>query len=429
MYYSVMTLSSFAEDDTRFFTPKSYCTDSLSDLEEFINDLASITAHGGGDWPEFGVRAIKRAIEASIQIADPANNVYSHILVFTDAPAKDYNESGCVCDSLSDTDVKIHAFLPGGITPSSCGMCNSSTYESCIRWSTSIYADFAEWTDGILINDVTCTTSLDRFIREYNMILGGGGLRPVTCNTRTCSKKRAAPTVSVVAPRSTKEYFTVSEIATSVALIITPGTRRGSTTVTIANSVGLVVRTQFIRDITVIRLEGSSLTPGVWTVSGSASFILDVLIENDIDFSADFLDETTSEPLCSLPPAGCVHSLPILIFTRQIDRLHPSRTQYINVVTSNGTLLQKVPLSRCDTYFRGHVLVPQVPFYLEFRGITKLGHQFNTIFFNREFTPTAAGCPCKSGGTCSSTNSSYGPQCLCPSGFFGALCERKSEFT
>ena len=385
----------FAEDNTGIFNPKSYHTDSLSDLEEFIADLASITAHGGGDAAEFGIRAIKRAINASIRITCPDNNVYSHILVFTDAPAKDYRESNCVCNTLSGTDVKIHSFLPNGVTNSLCGMCNSSTYENCIRGSTRIYADLAEWTNGILVNDVTSNTALDRFIREYNTIGVNTPLRPVTCNTRTTSKKRAAPTVSVVAPGYTREYFTVSEIATRVVLIITPGLRDRSryvpTTVTITNSVGLVVRTQVIRDITVISFEGSSLTLGVWTVSGSTSFILDALIENDIRFSADVLNETTSEPLCSLPPTGCVRSLPILIFTPEMDKLHTSRAQYINVVTSNGALLQKVPLSRCGSYFRGHVLVPLVPFYLEFRGITKLGHQFIATVFNR-LTPTPLSC-------------------------------------
>ena len=246
------------------------------------------------------------------------------------------------------------------------------------------YADFVNKSGGILVNSLTCSNSLIKFIQKYNGITGTS-LRPLSCNyTRACEKKRAALEYIIDFTNPT-EQFHISDIAARVRLTVTPGS--GSVSIHITNPSGTVVRTQTIRDITFIHLEGSSLTPGRWTVSASKSFTLDVVIENAFDFSADFLNETTSEPVDSLPPPGCTRSLPILVFTRQLNKLHPSRTQYIYVLSSNGTLLQRTSLTRCDSHFNGRIRVPGVPFYLQFNGVTTSGHWFTATVFNR-FNPT-----------------------------------------
>ena len=362
------------------------------DLEDFIDDLASITAHGGGDFPEFGVRAIERAFDASIQIADPINNVYSHILVFTDAPAKDYADLNNVYAKVLSSDVIVHSSLPDSLLTSSpmCGSYSSSSYLSCIQGSVRGYADLAGNTGGIVVDSLTCSTALDYFIQEYNF-LTGSALRPLSCNVETCKKRRAIISGPPSNSTDPAQHFYISDIAARVRLLISPGARFSSISITVTNPLGTVVRTQTISDIAFISFEGSSLIPGVWTVSGSANFSLDVSVENGFDFSVDFLNETTSEPIDSLPPPGCALYLPILVFTRQLDRLHSTYTQYIHVVTSNGTVLQRSPLTRCDSYFRGRILVPGVSFYLQFSGITKSGHSFSSTVYNK-VVPTPVSC-------------------------------------
>ena len=398
----------FTEAATGIFTPKSYQTDSLSDLEEFVTDLSNIHAHGGGDTPEYGVRALKRALAASIKTADPINFVYSQILLFTDAPAKDYDDINDVYAPLLGSDVLISAFLPEGAVASSptCGSYSSPTYINCVKNSVRGYADFVLTTGGILINSLTCSNALDQFIQEYNFNTGAS-LRSLSCNTRVCKKKRSVPIAPIVNSTKPTDSFDVPDIAARVRLTVSPGTGVGSTFITITNPSGTVVKTQVIVDITFIPFEGSSVTPGRWTVSASKNFTLDVVIENAFDFSVDLLNETTSEPVDSLPPPGCVRSLPILVFTRQLNKLHSSRTQYINVLSSNGTLLQSTSLTRCDSHFNGRILVPGVPFYLQFSGVTTSGHSFTATVFNR-FNPTPSTWKVVSSGISGSSKLSAG---------------------
>ena len=397
----------FTEAATGIFTPKSYQTDSLSDLEEFVTDLSNIHAHGGGDTPEYGVRALKRALAASIKTADPINFVYSQILLFTDAPAKDYDDINDVYAPLLGSDVLISAFLPEGAVASSptCGSISSPTYINCVKNSVRGYADFVLTTGGILVNSLTCSNALDQFIQEYNFNTGAS-LRSLSCNTRVCKKKRSVPIAPINSTKPT-DSFDVPDIAARVRLTVSPGSGVGSTFITITNPSGTVVKTQVIVDITFIPFEGSSVTPGRWTVSASKNFTLDVVIENAFDFSVDLLNKTTSEPVDSLPPPGCVRSLPILVFTRQLSKLHSSRTQYINVISSNGTLLQSTSLTRCASHFNGRILVPGVPFYLQFSGVTTSGHSFTATVFNR-FNPTPSTWNVVSSGISGSSKLSAG---------------------
>ena len=402
-------LINFTEADTGIFTPKSYQTDSLSDLEDFVDDLASITAHGGGDWPEYGVRALKRALDASIKTVDPTNGVYSHILLFTDAPAKDYNDINNVYAPLLGSDVLISAFLPQDLvasSPTTCGSYSSPTYINCVKGSVRGYIDFVDNTGGILVNSLTCSNALDQFIQDYNLNTGAS-LRPLSCNTRVCKKKRSVPIAPTINSTKPTDSFDVPDIAARVRLTVSPGYGVGSLPITITNPSGTVVKTQVIVDITLIPFEGSSVTPGRWTVSASKNFTLDVVIENAFDFSVDLLNETTSEPVDSLPPPGCVRSLPIHVFTRQLNKLHSSRTQYINVLSSNGTLLQSASLTRCDSHFNGRILVPGVPFYLQFSGVTTSGHSFTATVFNR-FNPTSSTWKVVSSGISGSSKLSAG---------------------
>ena len=325
-------------------------------------------------------------MNASIKTVDSTNGVYSQILLFTDAPAKDYEAINDVYAPLLVSDVLINAFLPQELvasSPTTCGSYSSSTYKKCVEGSVRGYMDFVDNTDGILVNSLTCSNALDKFIQDYNFNTSAQ-LRNLSCNTRACKKKRSAP-IFIGYIINPTEHFKISDIAAAVRLTVTPDS--GSVSITITNPLGTVMRSQTIHDITFIHFEGSSLTPGSWTVSASKSFTLDVVIENAFDFSVDVLNETISEPVDSLPPPGCVRSLPILVFTRQLNKLHSSRTQYINVLSSNGTLLQSTSLTRCDSYFNGRILVPGVPVYFQFSGVTTSGHSFTALVFNR-FNPT-----------------------------------------
>jgi hypothetical protein len=376
------------ESATGIFTPRSYQTDSLTDLEQFVTDLNSISVHGGGDGPEYGVRAIKRAIDASIKnvVDADVNFIYSQLLLFTDAPPKDYMDVDSVHYEIPRSDIIISAFLPQHLVSSSpmCGNAYaSSTYQNCIRNNVRGYADFVKETDGVLVDSLTRVTNLDEFITQYNF-LTGAALRPVSC--QATGRKRRSPALPIYSTSVLPvELFSVSELASNIRVVISPGTRVSSLEFTITNPLGVVVKTATIRNIVVHHFEGADAIPGLWNVSANANFTLDVVIENNFAFSTEFLNETTNDPLESLPPSSCAHHLRLAVFTPQLDKLQVTPSQYINVLTSDG-VHQRVSLTRCRSYLHGTILVPEKPFYLQFNGVTTAGYSF-TATAVRRFVP------------------------------------------
>ena len=75
-------------------------TIATDDIEEFLMEIESLTAGGGGDMPHPSIGAIIRAIKAS----KPGSSIY----VFTNAPASDSHRMNEVKTLLSEKNIKIY---------------------------------------------------------------------------------------------------------------------------------------------------------------------------------------------------------------------------------------------------------------------------------------------------------------------------------
>ena len=100
--------------------------DQLIALELAVNN---ITAHGGGDCPEYGMTGIINAL--SLSDSD------SNVIVLTDAGAKDAYRQGEVITRANELRVSVHFFLSG----SGCG-------------DFTPYIGVANATNGIVVNQI-----------------------------------------------------------------------------------------------------------------------------------------------------------------------------------------------------------------------------------------------------------------------------------
>ena len=394
LQYKMPLFFIFAEYNTRFFTPKSYKTNDLSKLEQFINDLNSITAQGGGDGPEYGIGALSRALKASIQRVDGANGQYSHIILITDASAKDYDKIDDLFTALSATDIVVSAFLPqnSSSSGSTCPERSSSTYEQCIRRTMRGYTDLIKSTSGVLVKGITRPAALKEFSEYWVGTIPGHISSQISCSKRkkralsSLYKRQTLIAISISKACTYVQNFSISELAIHFELTITTAVR-DPIHVQIHNTNYRIVKSANISDsiaFFTFQLHDEGVIPGLWYVCSDEEITLDVTIENNFVYSVELLNDVGSEPV-SLPPNGCRQRLPVLISSPHFSRLQLESTQYLSVVNSRGAIHQHVPLQRCGLYFNGHIDAPGEPFHLQFHGVTEGGHSFNSKFI--EFTP------------------------------------------
>ena len=320
---------------------------------------------------------------------DGANHYYSHIILITDASAKDYEEIDDLFTALSATDIVVSAFLPqnSSSSGSTCPERSSSTYEQCIKGTMRGYTDLIQNTSGVLVEGITRPTALQEFI-EKMAFFSFNSSSPISCSSKRKKRapsshyKRTLVTTSCTYVRN----FHISELAIHFELIITTAVR-DPIHVQIRNTNNRIVKSANISDrITffTFQLHDEGVIPGLWHVCSNKEITLDVTIANNFIYSVELLDDVGSEPV-SLPPNGCRYTLPVLISSPHFSRLQPESTQYLSVVNSRGAIHQHVPLRRCGLYFNGRMDAPGEPFHLQFNGVTKGGQSFNSTFI--EFTP------------------------------------------
>ena len=162
-------------------------------MAEFLQDLNSITAGNngrgiGGDMPDYGMSGILRCIEKSVRY--PATNDTSHIILITDAPAKDHYRKELVKQMLESAnpdgpDLVVHGFMPEYLLhplPPTCYR-SADILASCHLRSGLPYKEIVDENLGILVGSIASHNAFDEFIREYNLYYDRA-LRSITCGNR-----------------------------------------------------------------------------------------------------------------------------------------------------------------------------------------------------------------------------------------------------
>lgn len=340
-------------------------------MRQFLRDLNSITAGNngrgiGGDTPEYGMSGIQRCIRKSVRY--PATNDISHIILITDAPAKDHYQKELVKQMLESTnpgvpDLVVHGFMPEYLFQPLLPTCYSSddALASCRLMSGLPYKEVIDENEGILVESIVSPTAFDEFIRDYNKEYTRT-LRSLTCGSR---KKRQA---------SSCDVFHVLAITKKVTVIVHP-----------LSTVRIEVRDAFNSRIkllsqnageTAILSWNNPKPTGAWSMCINGSYEVDVNIKNNFQFTVDFLqsDENREQPLLSaLPPPGC--PVNVVVFTPQIDHLSCTEAHALELVSSSSN---REKLECCGSYLRGTIIMPKDSFYFRFHGISSDGHSFES---------------------------------------------------
>ena len=357
---------------TRFFHPKEYDPSDVPQVEQFLQDLNSITAGNngsgiGGDTPEYGMSGIMRCMNKSVRY--PATRDVSHIILITDAPAKDFHRKELVKRMLQSTnpkgpDLVVHGFLPMhllGQLPSACYKSDPATLARCYLESGEPYKEVINVNEGILVGSITSPRAFDEFITKYDAKYTGT-LKSLTCGSR---KKRQA---------SSCQIFHVLAITKKVTVIVHPSS---PVTIVVRDSANST-RKELVRNTgeTAVLFWNNPKPTGMWLVCINNPSDVDIKVENNFQFSIDFLDsdEDREQPLLSmLPPPGC--PVNVVVFTPQISHLSCMESHALEVVSSTSN---REKLECCGSYLRGAMIMPTESFSFRFHGTASDGLSFES---------------------------------------------------
>lgn len=327
-------------------------------MEQFLKDLNSIRAGGvghGGDNPEYGMSGIARAIKKTLRY--PETKGVSYILLFTDAPAKDYYRENFVKrllkhpDNHNEFDVVVHGFIPEYLLDDIDLSCYDTPEKErdCLLRSGIPYKEIVKENEGYLVGSITSPTAFHKFVSMFNDDTDSL-LPPTTCNGR---KKRLS---------SECQEFQVLTITQKVTVIVHPSSQ---VTIAVRDSV-TNVRSQLDRNggESAIMFWNNPKPIGTWSVCVSGTYEVDIKIENNFQFTIDF-------PLSTLPPPGC--PVDVVLFTPQIGSLSCTETSTLEVVGSSS---YQGNLECCGSHFRGKINLPTGSFSFNFHGHTTDGHYF-----------------------------------------------------
>ena len=387
---------------TKFFTPKVYDSNSVSDVQQLLDDLDLIVATGGGDFPEYGMNGIIRVFDASTVSDTFAPN---HILLFTDASTKDYDkrfevegklEPPTLCDGTNTPHTFLHGFLPNNLVQS----CGTLTLEQCYLTFGRAYMELIRASCGILVSRLT-EGAFEDFISEYNM-------RYMTSYSEESCKEDLKRKRSVLIGKTTIihnstlltpfgdrlhycKYERVSELARRLTLLVTP--QDDSVTFTVIPPTaeeGKVSRSPVSATVTQV-VSFDDPEPGRYTVCANEAFELDARIENDFPFSVEFFNPTSDTPyLLTLPPPGC--PVNVTIFSADINKLSLTGNHYLELVSTTGSVIGRIALvhSGCSSrYIRGasSLNLSNEAFDVRFSGVSKLGYTFEANLLRRYTAP------------------------------------------
>ena len=351
-------------------------------MTQFLQDLKSIKAAGGGGDNEPGISGLIRVVDT---INTQSNSEVSAVILFTDENPQMPNLKATALERIGRNPhgIEVFFFLDPRLPRTVSTECLRraallpdlserllAEYQ-CRRQCVEDYVDIARETMGFVTDSIAQQDVLSEFASRYNSI-NPGVIGDLMCNT--ASRRRRAITSCVRLP--------ISVFATAFTVVIE--TNVGS--VSVADPHGNTLKT--VTSIEVF----TQLNPevGIWSVcpQGTGSdFTFERSIRNDFQFTVQFLMVLNGvvSILPSPSPPGC--NVTILTLTQQLRNLTNKKVQSLAVTNLAGEVIQVVNLERCHDHFLAEFLVPQSNFSFRFRGVTLSGIAFEsaqTLYYEPE---------------------------------------------
>ena len=246
--------------------PVLYKANNLNDLVHLRYAIKTLSASGGGDCPEYGMKGISDTIK---EISDLIPNVeYANIIVLTDAPPKDKELKDSVIISARAARVSVHFFI---------------SHDHCGKSSEmSPYKDIANVTCGIVFDNIVDFDSFTRFADEAKDLINCS-----TAMSTPVSGKR-----SVISLPSCF-YFTVSVFTQSFNILFI----KFKSTITIkspkASSSPVYIRTSGL----FTSFNRSHPSTGTYSVCSFYAFDYFIHLNSSFDFVVEHYDKIDSNPV------------------------------------------------------------------------------------------------------------------------------------
>ena len=352
--------------------PKVYDSSDLDQMNNFLLDLKSIIANGGGGDNEPGMSGLIRVVDT---INSQSNSEISVVLLFTDENPQrpDLKHTALERINRNPHGIEVFFFLDSGLPRTVSPDClrraallpdtSQRLLEQyqCRRRCVEDYVDIARETMGYVADSVAQHGVLSEFASWYNS-RNPGVIGELMCNT--ASRRRRAITNCV--------KFPISVFATAFTVVI-----ETNVSVSVADPQGNTLKT--VTSIAVF----TQLNPkvGIWSVcpQGTGShFTFERSIRNDFQFTVQFLmvQNGVVSILPSPSPRGC--NVTILTLTQHLRNLTNKQVQSLAVTNLAGEVIQVVNLERCHDHFLAEFSVPHSNFSFRFRGVTLSGMAFES---------------------------------------------------
>lgn len=245
-------------------------------------DINSLRAHGGGDCPEYGMIGILEAIR-SIQSVEglvvPQLGNLHHIIVLTDASAKDDSIYNTVIRAAADARVTVHFFY---------------SRTGCDGTGFGHYEDIRMRSGGIKVDNFADFDAFGTFIQLYNRVVSqGGGFK---------KRKRQSGTGNIFSEPAACHNFDTSLFTPNLAFLVR--TTRPSVNITQPDGTNLTL--SIGGELGLFQEENPQA--GIWTVcvtSGTLQIAINAPLELQLGLS--FTEKTSSGELfpTSDVPAAC----------------------------------------------------------------------------------------------------------------------------
>lgn len=231
---------------------------------ELIADVNGLHAHGGGDCPEYGMIGILQAISSiqSVQgLVIPQQGNLHHIIVLTDASAKDDSNYTTVISAAAAARVTVHFFY----SDSGCGSTMFGHYED-VRIASG----------GIKVTNFADFDAFGTFIQLYNEAVAAG--------STSSKRKRQSSTGDIFSIYSTCHNFNTSLFTPSLALLV----RTSQPSVTITRPDGTTHSLTVGGDLGLF--QESNPIAGMWTACASPGTLqvavnAPIVIELEVSFT------------------------------------------------------------------------------------------------------------------------------------------------
>jgi len=123
----------------------------------------------------------------------------------------------------------------------------------------------------------------------------------------------------------------------------------------------------------------------------------------------------------------------VIVSSTQIDKINTTSPLVLQLLSTNGTLLNETILTICSGVFAGYITVPEIRYYYQVEGYDIIGYPFSkrkSLSINPVLKPIAPTivpkiitCDCENGGTCI-VQFNRNMVCRCLGGYSGQLCQK-----